>query len=256
MLTSRSSEKSRYSQPILVPEMLKSPPLVTYGACKAVSDFVYFIEKLTQGQLLQSIDGQKQSILWAQGRELDCDLRAWETRYQASDLHGRWQEHTIISNKTPAVCGRVLTYNSTEAAKAWNQHRCVRLRLCQALLDLAFYDPSHLTPKSVEPDCPSDIVRDTRNVIDEMLDGICSSIPFCMYRIDSQGKACSDPLQCVSSGAGLVWPLEVVLSCPYSSETHRAMAIGTLKEIAYHIGVRQALIPLRTYMGWNLMNLQ
>lgn len=77
-----------------------------------------------------------------------------------------------------------------------------------------------------------------------MLDGICGSVPYNLRQIDSTGNQPDHASQRVVGGAGIVWPLKTVLSCPYGSDVHKAFATNALKEIGYSIGVKKALVVL------------
>ena len=242
LLTLHASQGPPRSEKILIPQLLKIPTLITYSTCEAIHRFSNTVSKLICNNSTIS-DGEEAlpSLLW-EGKKLDLPLQAWIHESQGPDFVTRWQRFTAptLDNPDQSMIG-VEYFHSIEAAEVWNENRCARIRLNQALLDLVEYTVSQeLLPVDMQTHLQT-IFPASRPVINEMLNGICGSIPFSLHRINSFGRICTDQSQRVVGCAGLVWPLEVVISCSYSSEGHRKLAGDALREIGHDIGVRQAL---------------
>ena len=129
-------------------------------------------------------------------------------------------------------------YDDIQVAKVWNQQRSTRIALHEFLLDISgqlqvlhrirdHIDLERLWQRSI-------------GVIASMSSGICASIPFHLRRLSTDGNKCLSDAQQVAGACALIWPLETIAKCRYTSDDHRRTARDTLEEIGRVIGIREA----------------
>lgn len=177
---------------------------------------------------------------------LDMELETISHPSFQESAKSRWQRRVLVlpdsKDHTLAEC-----FSSLEAAQYWNQNRCARIHLHRNIVKLAAYLLHHgHFDLTIQQRCEVDAtMARSRLLVTELLDAICHSIPFNLHRIDSYGRACeAEESQRVFGAAGLVWPLEVVITCEQASDWQRNLARSTLRQIGYKVGVRQALVVL------------
>ena len=156
-----------------------------------------------------------------------------------SQFQGRWDIHTIPESTQTGKLTTLDYYHDIQVAKIWNQQRSARIILHEFLLAIC------------EQVYPQHRIRDNDNyletlrkrsveVIALMASQICASIPFNLRRLSADGRGCSSDAQQVAGACALIWPLETIAKCCFTSEHHRLTARVTLAEIGNTIGVRQA----------------
>lgn len=138
-------------------------------------------------------------------------------------------------------------FNDIQAAKLWNQYRCVRICLNKTLINLAniLVEYSFAAMNLGTTERLNNVLTQSQTVIREMVAGICRTIDYHMHRIDSNGEICSDTSQQILGGQAIIPPLEVVLQCLETREEDQMRARAALEEIGYGLGVRQAVVALR-----------
>lgn len=227
--------------------MLATPALKTNKILEAACKFDDFITAIISKDISVNPEALLQHLY--EGNMLYLQLEMWSSSNQEVLASDRWRRSVTL---LPSLndCSFVEYFKSLEAAQYWNQDRCARIHLRKSLLKLATYilrkHDAHLDAyKRQEAEA---MMTESSHIIDRLLDDICNSIPFNLRRIDSSGRRCeTDRSQRVLGAAGLVWPLEVVLGCEQRSKWHGDLAVSTLREIGYGIGVKQALVVLEEY---------
>lgn len=223
--------------------MIKTPTLNTYDACENVRKFRGEVLKYIGGGKMNSAGECLLSYLIKFAKRLDTALQTCNYEKGDKGFSARWQRYTTSTLPDDEANAPVEYYKSVESAEVWNQHRCARICLHESLLELAEHS---LTQRSstiggkTQHDLEN-IIAESTDIITQKLDDICGSIPFCLHRINTSGETSNDQSQRVCGGGALIWPLEVVLNCPLSSDSHRLLARETLREVGRSIGVRQAL---------------
>jgi hypothetical protein len=225
-----------YSEPILIPEMLKTPALITYDTFRAISQFRSTASHFIANNRTNLNKTEVVAQLIGEGKQLDVNLQALCS--EGSETPSRWRRQVSSALPESNMCSPANYLSSVESAEVRNNIACARIRLHETLRDLV--EHTLLMNDKTRQDAEATIMESRQNINAE-LDEICGSIPFCLHRIDASGNTSTDHSQRVLGGGALVFSLGLVLTCSLSSESQRSLAEETLREIGHSVGVRQAL---------------
>lgn len=208
------------------------PAAAILRQCLAIGRLRNAIANLSDLQVGRATSRQS---LWLdaleEAEEIDQQLEEWE-----AGMTGRWRRcHAthLLSNTTIEV--DIEYYSDIQVGKVWNQCRCARISLHEAILQILEQLISMGVGEQLMPK-----VRRSARVITSMLSAICDSIPFHLQQVDSRGELMPQTSMRVLGGEHLLWPLEVVFTSPWSTDSQRDRARKTLEEIGTGLGLRQA----------------
>ena len=94
----------------------------------------------------------------------------------------------------------------------------------------------------------------SKNVIENMVSGICSSVPFMLGEIDESGQFTDEKKSLPLGGYLLVWPLHVAMASTTVGSKTEAWIRETLNCIDRSLGIRLAGLVARRVRkeSWNL----
>ena len=168
-----------------------------------------------------------------EAEDIDRQLEEWE-----KSMSGRWQRRNAVHRLSfTTIEVRIEYYSDIQIGKVWNQCRCARISLHITLIQIL----EHLI--CLTPDLRDKLVsklKRSAQIITTMLAAICDSIPFHLQQIDSQGELLTQTSLRVLGGEHLLWPLEVVFTNPWSTDSQRSQAKKILEETGTSLGLRQA----------------
>ena len=159
-------------------------------------------------------------------------LQQWE-----KDLPGRWRRRATFHQLSSSMRNSVDVYDDLQVAKVWNQYRCARIILHEVTLQIL--ERSEFDNRIPGQTLTTKIISSTQ-IITAMLSGICDSISFHQGNTDGQDTSWTRVSQKVLSGEHLLWPLSVVLRCPWSNGLQRDQARRTLELIGRELGISRA----------------
>ena len=179
--------------------------------------------------------------IFQEAQEIDSTFEAWE-----QGLAGWWLRRTATHKLSSVLEVNIDFYSDIQVGKVWNQYRCARIFLHEAIIDALE------KPGSIDTINRHEIVSRMKrcaHVITTMLSAICDSIPFHLQQVDCSGNLVAHTSQRVLGGEHLLWPLDVVFHSQWSTENQRSQARKALEEIGTSLGLMQALKSIQINDG-------
>ena len=170
--------------------------------------------------------------------DLDAKMKNW---HLCGD--SRWTRKTTEWYLPSGKRSDADYYSDVQVSKVWNHWRDARMILHSALIDLVAHIQSSKIDYSIR-DLESTREGSMRT-INDMIAGVCASIPFHLQKIDATGRPSTQRNQRILGGCALIWPLQMVIKCKWAAQTERQRAIEALQVIGNDIGVKQALVSLQ-----------
>ena len=171
-----------------------------------------------------------------EGHRIDQRLSKW-----SQDLEAGWKYRKVDD---PIVEGQhyvVDYYQDIQAAKVWNQYRGASIFLHETLLE-CIEKRSDTTGWGAENNHLE--LDKFHNVslgkITSILTDICASIPFHLVSVNETSYLHPHGLQSAAGGGSLIWPLEFVINCRYSSDGQLSQAKKAIEEIGQVLGIKRA----------------
>ncbi|CZR63740.1 uncharacterized protein PAC_13637 [Phialocephala subalpina] len=200
-----------------------------------VSKFVANVNaKIRSSQISRQWDG-----IWQEFQRLENKFLVWDG--EAS------QEFGFVQIQQPSGAGdKTFVYHSYLGfwtLSIWNKHRAARIILHQTLLeaiDASEYSCSGSDPGALD----EELYASSKSIIQDMADFIFASIPFSLGDVPLPSTI-NGPKSV--GGYFLVWVLQVILRCPFVTETQRHQARDALLRVGKQCGISYATIFAQQY---------
>lgn len=180
---------------------------------------------------------------WVQsGAALDEELERW-----SRELPEHWLPLFVSSRDGESL----ITYQRVSFVVIWNYYRATRIvmRRLLAQLQQAFtslvVDGAHGADSKLQND-----VEACDEIVQDMISGLCRSLPFALGDIDTLGRRASSSLTSLKQekprvraiqGYSLIWPLWYVLSCGLATPSQMDQIKCALDRLGQALGIRLAL---------------
>lgn len=162
---------------------------------------------------------------------IDSQLQGW-----FKDARAKMDRRGIASaerSKSPIPT----LYADIWSASLWNKCLALRILLHSALLRVRRYLPSPLQDAVTE----ARLTSHSMSIIDQMVSEILASVPFSLGDVTNQGRSERERDRSRSLGAYyLIWPLQAILRCSFSSADQRTTTRTILLRIGKEFGVSYA----------------
>ncbi|KAL9081220.1 MAG: hypothetical protein Q9157_000195 [Trypethelium eluteriae] len=183
---------------------------------------------------LEPMRSQKLREIMQHGTDLDRDI----TNFMRS-LPSVWRYTSFPNNGTGTTLPKFIhVHEDLFTAGSWNAWRCMRIRLIQVLLAIA-----ELVGEDSR-DFNSQLMT-WRRTLTDLADDVCSTTPFLLGEIDSQGVPRGTPKGVALGGYMLLYPLHIVLAVQELPESYHRFVESKLTYIAKTMGIEQASIILK-----------
>ncbi|KAF4495712.1 hypothetical protein FAGAP_8145 [Fusarium agapanthi] len=120
---------------------------------------------------------------------IDADLEGWAQTLPAEYGYKTRTKPRDVS-EAGVFMGRYDTYYSVEIANMWNLQRCMRIILCQAIVEAisnCLPISSSLSILSSFPVSYTDLLITSKTTIRESSSNICCSVPYILHSVDEAG---------------------------------------------------------------------
>ncbi|RFU24968.1 hypothetical protein B7463_g11370, partial [Scytalidium lignicola] len=183
----------------------------------------------------------------------------------SNSVSGIWRYRTMRTSSNPDLCAQcngtameqrtdpTFVYHDIMAAGIWNNYRSARIHLHEVLLHCSALLELHPSAAALALD-HGYTQSESHTIISKMISEICSSVSFCLGKIDSEGKPTTKENRKAVCGYLLIWPLFMAKnSCTTGSERFTWIT-DILREIATEGGLRGAfqLIDKPKKTNWDL----
>jgi hypothetical protein len=173
---------------------------------------------------------------------LDMQFQIWIDECFKSEGWA-YQTFLVAPDETIPADGVVEVHRDLWTAHIWNSCRSKRAHLhevllhCLSLLD-CYPGAKNQSSKLRSLGLDEDLFENSRHVIDDMVSGICSSVPFLFGDVDSSGKIPREKRRMPLAGKQLVWPLHVARASVEGGSETEIWIKGRLNFIDSTLGIR------------------
>ncbi|KAF2092689.1 hypothetical protein NA57DRAFT_82053 [Rhizodiscina lignyota] len=168
------------------------------------------------------------------GFAIDAGYQKWLDTYLSSDTWGRRTISLPSESSTHAVGQEAYTYHDLWIANIWLGHYSKRMHLHNLLLHCLSLLDEHDRLRMRE--------AYSRAIVENMVSGVCASVPFMLYEIDSKGNETRARRKIALCGYLLLCQLHMARwSVEQGSERERWI-IATLEFIDQSMGIRSARV--------------
>ena len=173
---------------------------------------------------------------------IDLQYQSWIDKNSLSEIW-RYQTFSLSPNEALPADGMVQVHHDLYTAYIWNSCRSKRAHLhevclhCLSLLD-CHPGAKDLSSKLHRLGLAEDIVTHLRGSIEDMVSGICATVPFMLGDIDSAGKFVREGKRLPLAGFMLLWPLHVARASTDKGGEKEAWIRGRFEFIDDKMGIR------------------
>ena len=173
---------------------------------------------------------------------IDLQYQNWIDKNSLSEIW-RYQTFYLSSNEALPADGMVQVHHDLYTAYVWNSCRSKRAHLhevclhCLSLLD-CHPGAKDLSSKLKRLGLAENTVTHLRSSIEDMVSGICATVPFMLGDIDSAGKFVLEGKRLPLAGFMLLWPLHVARASTSKGSEKEAWIRRRFEFIDEKMGIR------------------
>ncbi|EME79957.1 uncharacterized protein MYCFIDRAFT_77762 [Pseudocercospora fijiensis CIRAD86] len=175
-----------------------------------------------------------------QALDLDARLVSW-TGGLAPIAWSQHLEHAIRSGLWPSRPGY---FSDMQVATFWTHLQAARILLLECIVSMAVELIRQGESYNYAKLDVDGILSKAITTIDVMAYWICFCIPVHLYSVGKEEELMLDSPNGVAGAAGIVWPLQVVLSSVSAKDQYKDQARETLEKLRVEYGIGQARTTL------------
>ena len=173
---------------------------------------------------------------------LDVQYQTWIDKCSKSEIWA-YQTFCVSPSEVLPADGMVQVHHDFWTAHIWTSCRSKRAHLREVLLhclSLLGCRPGakDLSSRLRSLNLDENLLAGSRCIIDDMVAGICASVPFMLGDIDSGGKFALEKKRMPLAGKQLLWPLHVARASTEEGSETEVWIRGRLDFIDTNLGIR------------------
>ena len=188
----------------------------------------------------------------------DLRYQGWIDMYSISEVW-RYQTSYLSPNQALPTGRMVQVHHDFWTAYIWTSCRSKRAHLhevslhCLSLLG-CYPEAKDLCSKLRSLDLDENLLTRSKRIVEDMVSGICATVPFMLGDIDSVGKFALEKKRMPLAGYKLLWPLHVAKASVDEGSETEAWIRGRLEFIDSKMGIRFGGLLARRIKKepWNL----
>ncbi len=237
----------------------------TNGSSQKIAELgVHTAQICAEAQIL--FDSSEHSKAWKRGIlkiikdtiAIDILYRDWIEKYSMSE-NWRYQTVYLSPNEALPADGMVQVHHDFYTAHIWNSCRSKRAHLHEVslhCLSLLGCDPetTDLSSKLKSLDLAESLLTRSKSIIDDMVSGICATVPFMLGDIDMVGELALERKSMPLAGYMLLWPLHVARASTNEGSEKEAWIKSSFESIDSKVGIRfgRLMAEKNKKEPWNL----
>lgn len=222
---------------------------LTRGPAQKIAELsVHTAQICAEAQIL--FDSSQQSKHWERGllkiiedaTTIDLLYQSWIDKNSLSEIW-RYQTFSLSPDEALPADGMVQVHHDFYTAHVWNSCRSKRAHLHEVSLHCLSLLGCHPGAKDLSSKLKSlklaeNMLTRFRCIIEDMVSGICATVPFMLGDIDSAGKFVLDGKRMPLAGFMLLWPLHVARASMNKGSEKEAWIRGRFEVIDGKMGIR------------------
>ena len=180
--------------------------------------------------------------------KLDARLEEWSCQASGDfryEIVHSFSGLTLSGTHAPQTVPKLHVYSSVSMAYLWNLHRIARMLLEDSLILCTFRSDEMNTTRDVWNQ-HSEIRARLSGKISDLIDDICSSVPYLLGEINQEGNLQKSPQNRAVGGLFLLYPLRLTLVLNRASPAQELWIAKQLEYIKNIFGIQAAINNLPT----------